>query len=99
MSYAKLPVSVTSRTDPANELLAEEVGGHFRHVVDDGGDSEERGSAVQVLQMPEQEGEDETHSEAHEPRDEEHGAHSQVGACDAQQQSVKSCSIQMKEGK
>ncbi|GBM97882.1 hypothetical protein AVEN_205307-1 [Araneus ventricosus] len=62
-----------------DELEAEEVGEDLRDVVDDGGDAEECGGAPQVLQVPEEEGEDEADAEAHEPGDVEEGSVAQVG--------------------
>ena len=43
-------------------------------MVDDGGNAEECGRAAEVLEVPEEEGEDEADGEPHEPRDKDDGA-------------------------
>ena len=58
---------LTSRTNWANQFLAEEVGANFRHVIDDWRDSKQSWSSVQILEVPKQESENETNPEAHEP--------------------------------
>lgn len=58
-------------THLCDQLKAEEVSEYLRDVVDDGSHAEEGRGSPKVLQMPEEEGEDEPDTEAHEPSHEQ----------------------------
>ena len=57
--------------DALDEIDAVEVGGNLAEVVDHTGQTVQRRRATQVLQVPEEKGEDQTNAEAHEPGDKE----------------------------
>lgn len=57
-----------------NQLVAEEVGSQLRHMTEHRANSKESGGAIQVFQVPVEEGEDKAISKAHEPCHEEHRA-------------------------
>ena len=53
--------------DLVDDLEAVKVGGHFRDVIENGGDAKESGGATIILQMPEEEGKDKPNADAHYP--------------------------------
>ena len=55
----------------SNETVTVEIGAYLGQVVDNWCHAEQCRSAAQVLQMPEEECEDQTNAEAHEPDDKE----------------------------
>lgn len=56
-------------TNLGDQTEAKEIGKDLGHMIDHWGDTEERGRAAIILQVPEQEGKDQTNAEAHEPSD------------------------------
>ena len=56
-----------------DQLETEEVSKYLGYVIDDGGNAEQGGRATVVLKVPEQKGEDQPNTEAHEPSNEEEG--------------------------
>ena len=60
-------------TELSDDVTNEEESDEFREMVDDGRDTEQCGTSSEILEMPEEESKDETHTESHEPENEEHG--------------------------
>lgn len=60
--------------DLTDQFETEEVGEYLGNMVDDGGDAEESRCSAVILKVPEEEGEDQADTEAHEPGDEQKGS-------------------------